>query len=460
MHAVFVQLKAWPDAMRVLELKSGVFMGQEEREQAVATMFQVADMWRSAAAKPENAGPALEKILEMDPANRPAYEQALELYSKVNDWRSYAQVMDRYMPNLVTDDEKVTALQALAVITETKLNQKDVAFLQYCRALQLNANDDAIREQVERLAEETGSYEELAAVYEEVANDLPKGPLAERMYLTLARVHDANLDEPDEAEAALRKILEFDPTSEQALHQLASMFSRRGKNKEYVISLEQKLEATSSIEKRKEILREIARVYDQQLDDTVEAESALQRALELEPDAQTLSDVATLQKRQNNHAGVASTLLRMRDIAQTPEDRSRIQVEVAQVYERDLQDDEAAVEGFRSALEFDPSNAAALDALERLYSKLDRPADLLAVYERQIELTDDYRERIKILFKSASIWEERYQNLANADACIDAALQVDPQNLQAIKALERLRKAQGRWDEYHPGRRHPFTDRS
>ena len=447
LHAVFMLLKAWPDAMRVLELKTQVFLGQEEREQAVATMFQVADMWRSAALKPENAGPALDKILEIDPASRPAYEQALELYSKVNDWRSYAQVMDRYMPNLVTDEEKVTALQALAVITETKLNQKDVAFLQYCRALQLNPSDDAIREQVERLAEETGSYEELAAVYEEVANDLPKGPLAERMYLTLARVHDANLDEPDEAEAALRKILEFDPTSEQALHQLASMFSRRGKNKEYVISLEQKLEATSSIEARKEILREIARVYDQQLEDPVEAESTLQRALELEPDAQTLSDVATLQKRQNNHAGVASTLLRMRDIAQTPEDRSRIQVEVAQVYERDLQDEEAAVEGYRSALEFDPTNAAALDALERLYSKLDRPADLLAVYERQIELTDDYRERIKILFKSASIWEERYQNLANADACIDAALQVDPQNLQAIKALERLRKAQGRWDE-------------
>ena len=120
---------------------------------------------------------------------------------------------------------------------------------------------------------------------------------------------------------------------------------------------------------------------------------------------------------------------------------------MAQVYERDLGDDEAAIEGYRQALEFDPANAAALDALERLYTKLDRPAELLAVYERQLELTQDYRERVKMLFRSAAIWEERYQNLANADACIDAALQVDPQNLQAIKTLERLRKAQGRWEE-------------
>ena len=124
-----------------------------------------------------------------------------------------------------------------------------------------------------------------------------------------------------------------------------------------------------------------------------------------------------------------------------------MQVEVAQVYERELQDDEAAVEGYRQALEFDPANPQALASLEQLYSKLDRPAELLAVYERQIELTTDYRERVKILFRSAAIWEERYQNLANADACIEAALQVDPQNIQAIKTLERLRKSQGRWDE-------------
>jgi tetratricopeptide (TPR) repeat protein len=71
--------------------------------------------------------------------------------------------------------------------------------------------------------------------------------------------------------------------------------------------------------------------------------------------------------------------------AQTPEERSRIQVEVAQVYERDLKDDEAAVEGFRQALEFDPANLQALESLEKLYSRLDRPAELLAVYERELE---------------------------------------------------------------------------
>ena len=104
--------------------------------------------------------------------------------------------------------------------------------------------------------------------------------------------------------------------------------NRRGQNKEYVVSLEQKLEAAGSIERRKEILREIARVYDEQMGNPEDAENALVRALELEPDLDTLGVLVTLQRRQNNHPAVASTLMRMRDIAPTPEDRARIQVEV------------------------------------------------------------------------------------------------------------------------------------
>jgi golgin subfamily B member 1 len=444
---VFMQLKAWPDAVRSLEAKVQHFLLIEERDNAAEVLFQIAEVWRNTANKPDLAGPPLERILEIEPSNRKAYELALELYSKQGDWRAYAQVMDRFLPNLVTDEEKVAALQQLAAVQESKLGQKDVAFLQYTRALHLNPSDDAVREQVERLAEETGSFEELAAVYEEVADELPRGPLAERMYLTLARVHDQKLDDADAAEGALRKVLAFDPTNEAALERLSSMFARRGSHQEYVVSLEQKLEAAPSLERRKEILLEIARAYDEQLGSPQDAENALQRALELEPDRGTLDVLAALQRRQGNHSAVASSLLRMRDIAQTPEERSRIQVDVAQVYERDLKDDEAAVEGFRQALEFDPANTIALEALEKLYSRLDRPAELLSVYERELELTSDYRERVRLLFKSASIWEERYQNLVNADACIDAALQVDPQNIQAIKTLERLRKAQGRWDE-------------
>jgi tetratricopeptide (TPR) repeat protein len=446
-HALFVSLRAYNDAVRALELKVQVHLAAEEREQAVATYVAVADLWEGPGGKPELSAGALEKVLELDPANRSAFERVSVLYRNHNDWRAYAGVVDRYMPHLVTDEEKLTWLRELARVQEERLGQKDVAFLAVCRALQIDAADDKIREEVERLANETGSHEELAAVYEEVADSLPKGPLAERIYATLARVHNERLDDAAAAEAAYRKILEFDPTNATALEGLAGMFQKRGRDREYVVALEQQLEAAASIEGRKAILKEIARVYDERVGDPQEAATALLRALELEPDVETLDVLAGLYRRQNAHSDVAATLVRKRDLMGTAEERSRIQVEVAGVYERDIGDDEAAVVAYRQALEFNPENREALESLERLHTKLDQPAELLAVYERMLELSTDYRERVRVLFRSAGIWEDKYQNPANADACVEAILAVDPTNLQAIKTLIRLRRTQERWED-------------
>ena len=446
-HQVFTQLKAWGDAVKALELLSQVYMNLEDREAAAKALFQVADLWRGPGNKPESAGPILERVLELDPANRQAYEQALELYQKVSDWRGYAAVMDRYLASLVTDEEKVITLRDLARVQEQKLGQKDVAFARLCRALELQPSDADTREHVERLAAETGSWDELALVYEQIADALPRGPLAEKLYHVLATTQDTHLDDADAAVESYRKILEFDPINEAALDALAQVYARRDMNAEYVEALEQRLEATTTVDKRKEVLREIARVQGDKLGDAEKAATALLRALEIEPDQVTLQSLVALYRGQKDWTSVASALLRLRDLAPTPEDRSRVQVEIAQVYEREIQDDEAAIDGYRQALEFDPSNAEALESLERLYTKLDRPGDLLQIYERQLELTQDYRDRTTILFRSAAIWEERYGNLQNADACMEAVLAQDAQNLQAIKTLERLRKAQGRWDE-------------
>ncbi|HEY0096977.1 MAG TPA: gliding motility protein, partial [Archangium sp.] len=172
-QALFVSLRAYNDAVRALELKVQVHLAAEEREQAVATYFAVADLWEGEGGKPELSAGALEKVLELDAANRTAYERVIGLYRAHNDWRAYATAMDRYMPNLVTHEEKLAALRELARVQEERLGQKDVAFLAVCRALQLDASDHTLREEVERLADETGSHEELAAVYEEVADALP-----------------------------------------------------------------------------------------------------------------------------------------------------------------------------------------------------------------------------------------------------------------------------------------------
>ena len=443
---VFEGLRAFPDAARALELRVEVDLRLEERDQALKTLFELADLWRNVAGKPELAPKVLERILEIDPANKIAHEQVCALYVDHRDWRAYAAAIDRYLPHLVTDEEKLASLKDLAQVREDRLGQKDTALLALCRAIELDPSDAPVRQQVERLADETGSHDELAMVYESVADGLPRGPLAETLYLALARIQDEKLDDADEAEAALRKVLEFDPTNASALEALGNLFKRRGRDEDYVASLEQKLEAVGSLEQRKSILKELARVHDE-AQRPQEATSAYLRALELEADPETLGQLGELYRRQGAFSELASVLARGRDLAGTNEERARYQLDIARVYELDVADDEAAIEAYGQALSIEPNLREALDALERLYTKLDRPAELLAVYEKQLDVATDDREKVSILFRSAAIWEDRYENRGHADACIEGVLAYDPENLQAVKTLERLRRAEGRWEE-------------
>ncbi len=437
---LFRQLSDFPDQIRAMEARAELLHTRGQGAEAAAVLYAVAEVHAGPLGRREAAASTYEHLLEFAPTERQAFDALREIYSATNDWRRYAAVCEKFLPSSQTPGERVDILKDLGAVQEQRLGLKEVAFLSYCRAFEAAPSEEDVRQAMERLAEENGSFEELATVYETVVEDQEKGPLSERLYLALARIHDEKLDQAEEAEGALRKVLEFDPANRAALESLAKMFSRRGRDTEYVVSLEQKLEAAASIEERKSILREIALTYDTRLKNPEEAAAAWLRSIQLEADRETFRTLADLYRREKKPQEAAETLIRARDFESEPQLRSRLQGEVAEIYERELSDDEAAVAGYRLALEFDPENRDGLAALERLYTKLDRPAELLGVYDAQLRVADDTRERVKILFKTAGIWEDKYQNLENADACLEAVLAVDPDNLQAIKGLERLRR--------------------
>src|SRR5690606_31566317 len=111
-----------------------------------------------------------------------------------------------------------------------------------------------------------------------------------------------------------------------------------------------------------------------------------------------------------------------------------------------LDDDAGAIAAHSRILEIDPGDLAALDTLERLYTAADRAAELLRTYDRKLRLTEDRpKEQARIYLKAASIWEEKLGNLPNAIACLEAALAIEPENLPALRDLERLLRAEEQW---------------
>ncbi|HEX9289657.1 MAG TPA: tetratricopeptide repeat protein, partial [Anaeromyxobacteraceae bacterium] len=445
--AVFEGAAAPQDRVKAIEARAALLEAAGRTADAIEAWLAAAELWEKPLAKPEAAAAALEKVLELAPGRRDAWTRLKELHARGGNWRAYVRVCDLFTGQIPDRAERLAVLKEVGEIHEKRLGQKEMAFITWCRAFGEDPSDAAVVEAIRRLAAETEAWDELGAVYEQVSEEA-KGLAKARLLLELGRLRDARLDDADGAEAAFRKALEVDPASPEALDALTDLFTRRGRVRDLVIALEQKLEAAAGLEEKKATLLEMARIYDGQLRDPAEAMAALKRVLELDgADAAALEALASLYRREARWGDLAGILARARDLAQDDASRVAYQLQVAGLHENELADEEAAVEAYRAVLGIDDRQRDALAGLERLYTKLDRFAELNRVYEKQAEIATDPRERVRILGKSASIWEEKLGDAHKAIERNEAVLALDGGNLAAVKNLETLYRREARWEK-------------
>jgi tetratricopeptide (TPR) repeat protein len=442
---VFRGAGAVVEAVRAAEARAAL-LAQGSPAEAIPAWLAVADLWR-AQKRNDAAAQALEKVLELEPTHRPAFDKLRELHAAGGNWRAWARVSDVFAPNLPDPEEKLQLLKEIAKIHEQKLGQKEMAFIAWTRALSDAPGDEEALANTERLAAETEAWDELSGVLEQVA-EAARGMVRAKLLLHLGRTKDEKLDDAGEAEAAYRKALEADPANPEALQALTGLFKKRGRVRELVITLEQRFEAAASLEEKKATLLEAARLYDGELQDVDEAVAALKRLLDLEPDDATAVEmISKILRREKRWGDLLSIFARARDLAPDEAGRVAWQLQMGVLQENELGDDEAAVDSYRSVLGADDSNVQALAGLERLYTKLDRFAELNRVYERQIALATDPREKVRVLGKSSGIYEEKLDDPRRAIERNEEVLGIDGGNLPAIKALERLYRQEKLWEK-------------
>ena len=98
--------------------------------------------------------------------------------------------------------------------------------------------------------------------------------------------------------------------------------------------------------------------------------------------------------------------------------------------------------------ETDGENAAAIDALERLYRETGRHEELLGIYEKKRDLSAVPENRKKNLYGIAELYEEKLSDRKSAIATYCQVLDDEPMDAQALAALDRLYREQEEWEPY------------
>ena len=79
-----------------------------------------------------------------------------------------------------------------------------------------------------------------------------------------------------------------------------------------------------------------------------------------------------------------------------------------------------------------------LDSLERLFIRLERWSDLKDIYAKQAELATDPAQKKQRLFVLGQVYDRELQDPARAIETYTSILDLDPDDVEAVQALDRL----------------------
>jgi golgin subfamily B member 1 len=441
--AIFRTSEAWDELADVLERNAALVEGP----QRVARLLELATVFEENLGRRELAAGPYERVLKVDPRHERAYQALGAIYIENNDWQKLVGLKDERAKQTPEVPAKIGLLKEIGQIYEEKLSQKSLAFLAACRAFRENYDDGEVADWMDRLALETDSVDEIVTIYDDALGNLTDERRIIDTHLRMADLAWKHLASPADAELHYKRALEYEATNKAALDGMVALYESLGKWREVVNVFERRVEQSNDVQARIEMLRRVARTLDEKAEDVEASINAYKRILELDgADAAALRDLAEILERSQKWQQLINILKRHEEVAEALEEKLAIRYRVGGLWEQQLENPEQAIAVYRSILDEDPAHILSLKALERMFTTLNRPQELVKIFEKMLELAASPDEAARLLFKIGATWEESLDDLGQAVDANLRVLQIDADNVRAVENLERLYRALSDWE--------------
>ncbi|MGD8826753.1 MAG: tetratricopeptide repeat protein, partial [Myxococcales bacterium] len=227
LDALYAETGQWRDLLQVLERESEL---ADEGDSRIELRFRIGELWRRHLEDPIRAIEIYRDILTEAPDHVPTLEalwtmardaveplaaaEVLEdVYLAAGEYRKLAEAREVKVRFTEDPRDRVEMLHQLAEIYEIQLEDLPQAFHAFVRALPLDSRNDLTFASLERLAEQTGRWHEVASRYDEQVNEKRDEFPEEVMHLAKrsAVINEVHLNDVDAAISRYQFVVDLDP---------------------------------------------------------------------------------------------------------------------------------------------------------------------------------------------------------------------------------------------------------
>lgn len=399
------------------------------------------------APRHARATEALERLLVNELYRNEIADVLEPLYLQHEQWQELALLLDARL-ELSEDPEDSSALQQrIARLYEEKLGDKPGAFQRWAEAMRQTPENRALGSSLARLAAECDLWEQAAALYEEIAGALHGVDRAE-VLLQAAAWRRQKLNQSKQAEGLLQRVLEEDGENAAAMDALEEIYTEAGDAEALYGLYDHKVGVLFDMAQQKKLLQEMARLARQELGDNQRAMDAWRRLRQSDDaDMDALKALQELYGLEERWEDLLEVMERRAELADAPDARVQLRLEMGQVARDRLGDAERAIDAYRYALDLEPGQRAALEALEALYAQVEDWMSLQEILVKRLTFSETREERMEINILLARLAENQFQDIDGALEGYRQVLLEQPDHGIALSHLERLYGMVERWHD-------------
>jgi len=426
-----------------VDARLGDALGQEAESStdvrhALRAAYQEAQVWRDQMKDPARAIRAFEFVTARDPSNVGALLALDVLYEEATDWEQLVRVLNVLSTVLTEPTSRITILRRLAEVLERHaLGTPEQILAVWVKVLEIDPTNVNALEALELVALRTDNSTLLSQIDARLASLLEEPSLSAMYQTRFGETLEVSRD--PSALDVLAGSLERDPEDIAAVRAMGRLATERGDVIRLELAADRECATTHDLDiaARHWLTAAEHRIAGGDLNGAVkDLETALERYPEHAAAASRLRDILLAQQDLER---LVSTLTHAATRCKSAERALELRLMVAELLSDVKHDVPAAIAVLERAASVTQTQAPALLALGKLYTREGNHAKASERFERVLALTPTQDQALEARIALAAAYEQHLNRPAQAAAHLEAALQINPDDARTLRGLVEVR---------------------
>lgn len=435
----------WAELIEINQIEADLI---NDQHRIVSLLFKNGELYEHKLNDIEKAIGYYNLVLTLSPSYIPAVKALGNIYQQQQRWEELIKMYQREIES-VGSEEQVTSIRfKIGQIYDESLNNDQKAETYYRKTLEGSPEFTPALHALTRLLQQQDKYDSLIDVYEGQVERNTDESLKLLALYKIAEIYEGKLDDLEMAEETYKRIMSIDNKNLAARRGLFRIYSVTNNGTDQLELIGPELEEQTEPEGKLPLLTTAADIYNELGGHEEDSIKTFKQILNINPD----NNIAFLQLEQlllaqDNLEELA--LLYEARLLRLSEEKEKLALLwiMVDLFENRLDDYDRLLECYSEIIRIDPFNLRALDFFEDIYIKEQQWEELLDVYQRKLQTTEDKQFSLHLCISSAQINELELNRPKQAIRFYRHALGIDDHSFIALQGAKRVYTKLEKWDE-------------